>query len=209
MIASLFYIYIKFWQFNFFTQTCRSTRPHIEIYWILNIILHLFRGHLRQVLLSHSSNFLSFLWTKWMENCEAMNSSTHAFAYSYWLFQKCFVKICKNLQSHIFLTFNRIFINFSLFFFNFVYSFYWINLNLNWIFPLIPNYRCRWRNSGGWKNQASRTCPTCLSILPDMTCASVWRRQKRCYLMSRASRHGSQKIRQPCMQCLINLKTLR
>ena len=39
--------------------------------------------------------FLSFLCTKWMKNCEVMTSSTHSFAYSCWCFQKCVIKICK------------------------------------------------------------------------------------------------------------------
>ena len=32
----------------------------------------------------------SFLGTKYMENCEAMTSPAHSFAYSYRLFKKCF-----------------------------------------------------------------------------------------------------------------------
>ena len=31
-----------------------------------------------------------------MENCEAMRSSTHSFAYSYRLFKKCFVENYEN-----------------------------------------------------------------------------------------------------------------
>ena len=59
--------------------------------------------------------FLSFLCTKWMENCEAMTSSTHSFAYSYGLVKKCFLKICEILKCHNFLIFQPIFIRFSLF----------------------------------------------------------------------------------------------
>ena len=33
--------------------------------------------------------------TKYMASSEGMTSSTHSFAYSYWCFQKCFVKICE------------------------------------------------------------------------------------------------------------------
>ena len=59
-------------------------------------------------------NFLSFLCTKWMENCEAMTSSPHSFAYSYWLVKKCFLKICETSKCHNFLIFQPIFIRFSL-----------------------------------------------------------------------------------------------
>ena len=60
-------------------------------------------GYIGQVLVSHSLNlrFLSILWTNWMENCEAMTSSTHLFAYSYQVFKKCFVKIAKFTISHL------------------------------------------------------------------------------------------------------------
>ena len=58
---------------------------------------------------------LSFLCTKWMENCEAMTSSTHSFAYSYRLVKKCFLKICETSKCHNFLIFQPIFIRFSLF----------------------------------------------------------------------------------------------
>ena len=59
--------------------------------------------------------FVSFLCTKWMENCEAMTSSTHSFAYSYGLVKKCFLKICETSKFHNFLIFQPIFIRFSLF----------------------------------------------------------------------------------------------
>ena len=50
-----------------------------------------------------------------MENCEAMTSSTHSFAYSYGLVKKCFLKICEISKFHNFLIFQPIFIRFSLF----------------------------------------------------------------------------------------------
>ena len=83
--------------------------------------------------------FSKVLYTKCMGNCEAMTSSTHSFAYIHmnWLFKKCFVENYKNSKFNIFLIFYPIYINFSLFCSNFVYSFYWINLNLDWISPLI------------------------------------------------------------------------
>ena len=59
--------------------------------------------------------FLSFLCTKWMENCEAMTSSTHSFAYSYGLVKKCFLKNCETSKFHNFLIFQPIFIRFSVF----------------------------------------------------------------------------------------------
>ena len=54
--------------------------------------------------------------TKYMAGSEAMTSSTHSFvSYSYWCFQKCFVKICETSKCHNFLIFQPIFIKFSLF----------------------------------------------------------------------------------------------
>ena len=50
-----------------------------------------------------------------MENCEAMTSSTHSFAYSYGLVKNCFLKICETSKFHNFLIFQPIFIRFSLF----------------------------------------------------------------------------------------------
>ena len=50
-----------------------------------------------------------------MENCEAMTSSTHSFAYSYGLVKKCFLKICKTSKCYNCLIFQPIFIRFSLF----------------------------------------------------------------------------------------------
>ena len=58
--------------------------------------------------------FLSFLCTKWMENCEAMTSLPHSFAYSYRLVNKCFLKICETSKFHNLLIFQLIFIRFSL-----------------------------------------------------------------------------------------------
>ena len=49
-----------------------------------------------------------------MENCEAMTSSPHSFAYSYWLVKNCFLKICETSKCHNFLIFQPIFIRFSL-----------------------------------------------------------------------------------------------
>ena len=57
--------------------------------------------------------FLSFLCTKWMENCEAM-TSYNSFAYSYRLVKKCFLKICETSKCHNFLIFQPIFIRFLL-----------------------------------------------------------------------------------------------
>ena len=67
----------------------------------------------------------------YMENCEAMNSSTHLFAYSYWLFKKCFVENFENSKFHIlyYLFFIRFTSNFIVPFEMF-YFFYWINLNM-------------------------------------------------------------------------------
>ena len=67
--------------------------PHIK-YITANMFLHLF---IRQVLRCHSWNmgFLSFLWTKFMDNYEAMTSSTHSFAYSYRLFGANAVQVLK------------------------------------------------------------------------------------------------------------------
>ena len=72
-----------------------------------------------------------------MENCEAMTSSTHSFAYLYWLFKKRFVENYENSKFIIFLIFfYPIYIKISLFFYKNMYSFYWININLDWISPL-------------------------------------------------------------------------
>ena len=76
--------------------------------------------------------FLSFLCTKWMENCEAMTSSPHSFAYSYRLFKKCFLKICKTSKCHNFLIFQPIFIRFSLLCLKFFTLSSEIKLNLLW-----------------------------------------------------------------------------
>ena len=43
------------------------------------------------------------LCTKYMENCEAMRSSTQSFAYSYRLFKKCFVEI-ENVMPSLYLS---------------------------------------------------------------------------------------------------------
>ena len=80
--------------------------------------------------------FLSFLCTKWMENCEVMTSSTHSFAYSYRLVKKCFLKICETAKCHNFLIFQPIFIRFSLFCSNVFTLSSEIKLNLLWISSL-------------------------------------------------------------------------
>ena len=79
----------------------------------------------------------NFQNTKYMENCEAMTSSTHSFAYSHRLFKKCFVENYENWKFHIFLIFYPIYIKFSLFYSKMFYSSYWINLNLIRISPLM------------------------------------------------------------------------
>ena len=76
--------------------------------------------------------FLSFLCTKWMENCEAMTSSPHSFAYSYRLVKKCFLKICEISKCHMFLIFQPIFIRFSLLCLKFFTLSSEIELNLLW-----------------------------------------------------------------------------
>ena len=40
--------------------------------------------------------FYTILYTKYMENCEAMGSSIHSFVYSYQLFKKCFAENYEN-----------------------------------------------------------------------------------------------------------------
>ena len=49
-----------------------------------------------------------------MENCEAMTSSPHSFAYSYRLVKKYFLKMCETSKCHNLLIFQLIFIRFSL-----------------------------------------------------------------------------------------------
>ena len=70
---------------------------HVTKYIRTNIILYLFSVDVRQFLLSHSwsMGFFVSLWTKLMENCEAITSLTHLLAYSYRLFKKGFMKIPK------------------------------------------------------------------------------------------------------------------
>ena len=71
-----------------------------------------------------------------MENCEAMTSSTHSFAYSYRLVKKCFLKNCKTSKCHNFLIFQPIFIRFSVFCSKIVTLSSEIKLNLVWISSL-------------------------------------------------------------------------
>ena len=51
-----------------------------------------------------------FIYKIYEKKSKVMISSTHSFAYSYQLFKKRFMKNCKTLQFHIFLTFNAIFL---------------------------------------------------------------------------------------------------
>ena len=88
------------------------------------------------ILIAEIWNFLSFLCTKWMGNCEAMTSSTRSFAYSYQLVKKCFLKICETSKCHNILIFQPIFIRFSLFYSQIFTLFYEIKLNLFRISPL-------------------------------------------------------------------------
>ena len=71
------------WIFKWASWWCH---PHIPISKCIrvNIISHLLWVVIRQVLYSHSWNmrFLSFLYMKWIENCEGMTSSTRSFEYS-------------------------------------------------------------------------------------------------------------------------------
>ena len=72
-----------------------------------------------------------------MENCEAMTSSPHSFAYSYWLVKKCFLKICETSKCHNFLIFQPIFIRLSLLCLKFFTLSSEIKLNLLWSSSLI------------------------------------------------------------------------
>ena len=83
--------------------------------------------------------FLSFLCTKWIGNCEAMTSSTRSFAYSYQLVKKCFLKIFETSTCHNFLIFQPIFIRISLFYSQICTLSYEIKLNLFRISPLRRN----------------------------------------------------------------------
>ena len=71
-----------------------------------------------------------------MENCEAMTSSTHSFAYSYRLVKKCFLKNCKTSKCHNFLIFQPSFIRFSVFCSKIFTLSSEIKLNLVWISSL-------------------------------------------------------------------------
>ena len=86
---------------------------------------------------------LSFLCTNLMENCEAMTSSPHSFAYSYRLvnitecflnqeIKKCFLNICETSKCLNFFIFQPIFIRFSLFCKKTNYSFFW-----DWVKPVL------------------------------------------------------------------------
>ena len=71
-----------------------------------------------------------------MENCEAMTSSTHSFAYSYRLVKKCFLKNFETSKCHNFLIFEPIFIRFSVFCSKIFTLSSEIKLNLVWISSL-------------------------------------------------------------------------
>ena len=70
-------------------------------------------GHAFTCLSKKKKKIFKILYTKYMENCEAMRSSTHSFAYSYQLFKKCFVENFKNSKFHIFFISYPIYIKFS------------------------------------------------------------------------------------------------
>ena len=108
---SMYFVYKIVKILLIFAQKCKS------MYLYQNSILHFFRVDIRQVIHSHSWNmgFSSFLWSTYMANCEAMTSSTHSFAYSYWLLKKCFDENYSNKKFHIFLILYMIYITFSLF----------------------------------------------------------------------------------------------
>ena len=76
------------------------------------------------------------LCTKYMASSEVMTSSTHSFAYSYWLVKKCFVNICETSKCHNFLIFQPIFIRFSLLCLKCFTLSSEIKLNLFWSSPL-------------------------------------------------------------------------
>ena len=87
-------------------------------------------------------NIFFIIWyTKYMDNCEAMTSSTQSFAYidcSRNVLLK--IKKIQNFISSLFLSdLHQIFTVLLIFFF---YYFYWINLNLDQIFPLKTTNLC-------------------------------------------------------------------
>ena len=65
--------------------------------------------------LSKNMKIFQILYTKYMENGEAMKSSTHSFAYSYRLLRNVLLEIT-NIQNFIILFFYPIYITLSLFY---------------------------------------------------------------------------------------------
>ena len=115
VIASLLAIYFVHTIFNILPKlviVCPSYQAILEL--TLFYIYSERNWGKSNVLIAEKWDFLSFLCTKWMENCEAM-TSTRSFAYSYRLVKKCFLKICETSKCHNFLIFQPIFIRFLLF----------------------------------------------------------------------------------------------
>ena len=82
--SQIFHVYIwNFEKFSVLAHTGKNISPYQNVSRV-NIISHLLWVVIRQVLYSHSWNirFLSFLYMKWIENCEGMTSSTRSFEYS-------------------------------------------------------------------------------------------------------------------------------
>ena len=116
VIASLFpYILFifTFWKCNIFTQTFKSMSPYQNI--SKSTLVCIYSGWIYMVSYFVIAGILYFcyLWTNWVDNCEAMTSSSLLYIFCYWLFQKWFVKNCATLQFCIFLI-NPIFIKCSL-----------------------------------------------------------------------------------------------
>ena len=113
-----------------------------------------------------------------MENCEAMTSSTHSFAYyySYRLVKNCFLKICETSKCHNFLIFQPILIRFSLFCWILFTLSSEIKLNLFWISSLMKLYtKCTSTSPGGLCN----TNPG----QQNPRCAQLWSLQTPCLMM--------------------------
>ena len=100
-----------------------------DIFWYGEMLLHVLPQKKREYV-------QNFICTKYMENCEAMTSSTHSFAFSYRLFKKFFIANYENSKFHIFLILLSHLHQIFTFLFKMFYSFYWINLNLDQISPL-------------------------------------------------------------------------
>ena len=74
-------------------------------------------------------------YTKHMENCEAMRSSAHPLAYSYWLFTKCFFENYENSKiSYLPYLLSDLHQIFTVSVQNGLVC--WTTLNLDWISPL-------------------------------------------------------------------------